>query len=104
VDCKVIYDAKHKVTHLCEALVVLNTIANAGTHEKKPLPGRFDVLTGGSPPPPSVLSKWKNRDSTSLIYTLSNTVNRKDSIGHIRSSCEELAFQLGNSNLYFVKS
>jgi hypothetical protein len=47
---------------------------------------------------------WKNRDSTSLIYTLSNTVNRKDSIGHIRSSCEELAFQLGNSNLYFVKS
>lgn len=74
VDCKVIYDAKHKVTHFCGALVVLNTIANAGPHEKKPLPRRVDVLTGGSPPPPSVLSNMEEQGyNITHIYGLTET-------------------------------
>ena len=76
VDCKVIYDAlvKHRVTHLCGAPVVLNTIANARPHEKKPLPGRVDVLTGGAPPPPSVLSSMEEQGfSITHSYGLTET-------------------------------
>ncbi|CAM6043279.1 unnamed protein product [Sphagnum compactum] len=61
METKTVYDliAKHRVTHLCGAPVVLNTITSAGSREKKKLPGRVHVLTGGAPPPPSVLSKME---------------------------------------------
>lgn len=63
VEVKAIYDSivKHKVTHLCGAPVVLNMIASAGPHERKPLPGRVSALTGGAPPPPSVISSMEEK-------------------------------------------
>ncbi|GLJ30138.1 hypothetical protein SUGI_0596090 [Cryptomeria japonica] len=60
-DAKVIFDsiADHKVTHLCGAPVVLSMIANAAPSETRPLPGRVELLTGGAPPPASILFKME---------------------------------------------
>ncbi|KAF5740945.1 acyl-activating enzyme 1 peroxisomal [Tripterygium wilfordii] len=46
---------QHKVTHMGGAPTVLNMIINAPNNEKKPLPGKVSVMTGGAPPPPRVL-------------------------------------------------
>ncbi|KAJ7295987.1 hypothetical protein O6H91_04G112000 [Diphasiastrum complanatum] len=51
--------AEHKVTHLCGAPVVLNIIINSQPHERKPLPHKVEVFTGGAPPPPSILSQME---------------------------------------------
>lgn len=76
VEAKAIYDSivEHKVTHLCGAPVVLNTIANAGPHERKPLPGRVSTITGGAPPPPSVISSMEEKGfSVTHSYGLTET-------------------------------
>lgn len=52
--------ADHKVTHLSGAPVVLNILASAPAHEIKPLPSTVYVLTGGAPPPPSILSRMED--------------------------------------------
>ncbi|BBM98108.1 3-(methylthio)propionyl---CoA ligase [Marchantia polymorpha subsp. ruderalis] len=54
---KAVFDAiaQHRVTHLCGAPVVLNMIYSAHEREKKPLPHAVHILTGGAPPPASVL-------------------------------------------------
>eukprot|EP01018_Ginkgo_biloba_P006099 Gb_01708 [translate_table: standard] len=49
--------SKHRVTHLCCAPIVFNFLLNAKPHERKPLPGRVDILTGGAPPPAAVVCK-----------------------------------------------
>ncbi|KAG0484296.1 hypothetical protein HPP92_008375 [Vanilla planifolia] len=46
----------HKVTHMSAAPTVLSMITHAPASLRKPLPGRVNVLTGGAPPPPEVLS------------------------------------------------
>lgn len=76
VEAKAIYDSivKHKVTHLCGAPVVFNTIANAPPQDKKKLPGRVFTITGGAPPPPSVLSNMESMGFTVLhSYGLTET-------------------------------
>ncbi|KAL9275130.1 Butanoate--CoA ligase AAE1-like protein [Drosera capensis] len=57
VTAKGIFDSivKHKVTHMAGAPTVLNMIINANSDEKKPLPRKVMVMTGGAPPPPQVL-------------------------------------------------
>jgi fatty-acyl-CoA synthase len=53
-----IYDAiaRHKVTHLCGAPIVMSTLLNAGAHEKKPLPHTVEFVTAAAPPPEAVLA------------------------------------------------
>ncbi|TVU48477.1 hypothetical protein EJB05_08115, partial [Eragrostis curvula] len=51
--------ARHGVTNMGGAPTVLNMIANAPASERKPLPGRVRVSTGGAPPPPQVLAKME---------------------------------------------
>eukprot|EP00249_Psilotum_nudum_P015143 c25186_g1_i1 orf=114-1790(+) len=57
VTAEVVYDAiaEHNVTHLCGAPVVLNILASASGHEIRPLSSKVHVITGGAPPPPSIL-------------------------------------------------
>ncbi|GLJ08552.1 hypothetical protein SUGI_0091170 [Cryptomeria japonica] len=73
---KDIYDAicEHKVTHLCAAPTVLNIISNALPHERRPLPHRVEVMTGGSPPPPLMLTTMEKLGfNITHIYGLTET-------------------------------
>ncbi|XP_055823753.1 butanoate--CoA ligase AAE1-like [Solanum dulcamara] len=47
----------NKVTHMSAAPTVLNMMANSPPNDRKPLPHKVQILTGGSPPPPQILSK-----------------------------------------------
>ncbi|KAH7365351.1 hypothetical protein KP509_18G022500 [Ceratopteris richardii] len=51
---------KHKVTHLSGAPIVLNILASAPPSDVKKLPSKVQVLTGGAPPPPSILSRMED--------------------------------------------
>ncbi|KAL5209245.1 hypothetical protein ABZP36_004868 [Zizania latifolia] len=59
---KVIFEqiARHGVTNMGAAPTVLNMIVNAPASERKPLPGRVLISTGGAPPPPQVLAKMED--------------------------------------------
>lgn len=61
VSAKAIFDniATHKVSFMGGAPTVLNMIVNAPIYERKPLPGRVTVMTGGAPPPAPVLFKME---------------------------------------------
>lgn len=61
VSPKAIFDniVLHKVTHLGAAPTVLNMIVNAPVEDRRPLPHKVRVCTGGSPPPPQVLAKME---------------------------------------------
>ncbi len=56
------YDAiaSHKVTHLCGAPIVMATLLNAPTAEKKPLPHVVEFFTAAAPPPEAVLAAMKD--------------------------------------------
>ncbi|XP_062209768.1 butanoate--CoA ligase AAE1-like isoform X1 [Phragmites australis] len=58
---KVIFEqiARHGVTNMGGAPTVLNMIVNAPASERKPLPRRVRISTGGAPPPPQVLAKME---------------------------------------------
>jgi len=53
-----IFDAivSHKVTHLCGAPIVMSTLLNAASQEKKPLPHSIEFVTAAAPPPEAVLA------------------------------------------------
>jgi fatty-acyl-CoA synthase len=55
------YDAiaTHKVTHLCGAPIVMATLLNAPSQEKKPLPHVVEFFTAAAPPPEAVLAAMK---------------------------------------------
>ncbi|XP_074291919.1 isovalerate--CoA ligase AAE2-like isoform X2 [Silene latifolia] len=59
---KAIFDniVLHKVTHMGAAPTVLNMIVNAPLSDQRPLPHKVRLLTGGSPPPPQILSKMED--------------------------------------------
>ncbi|CAM0902327.1 unnamed protein product [Alopecurus aequalis] len=59
VDAGEVYEtiARHGVTHLCGAPVVLNMLANAPEGVRRALPGKVRILTAGAPPPPTVLHR-----------------------------------------------
>lgn len=64
----------HKVTHMCGAPTVLNMIVNSPIAIKKPLPHKVEILTGGAPPPPIILSKIEELGfHVSHIYGLTET-------------------------------
>ena len=47
--------AEEGVTHMCGAPVVLNMLVHATDEEKRPLPHRVEVATGGAAPPSAVI-------------------------------------------------
>nr|UPT51112.1 acyl-activating enzyme 1 [Pogostemon cablin] len=62
----------HQVTHMGGAPTVLNMIINSS--DRKPLPHRVDIMTGGSPPPPSILSQIEELGfRVSHLYGLTET-------------------------------
>ncbi len=56
-----IYDAiaRHNVTHLCGAPIVMSALLNAADAEKKPLPHTVEFVTAAAPPPEAVLAAMK---------------------------------------------
>ena len=63
VDARAIYEliAKHGVTHMSGAPIVLNTIVNAKDDEIRAFPQRVKVTTAASPPPASIIEKIEAR-------------------------------------------
>jgi len=51
--------ARHRVTHLCGAPIVMSALVNALEHEKKPLPHMVEFVTAAAPPPESVLAAMR---------------------------------------------
>jgi fatty-acyl-CoA synthase len=47
--------ARHKVTHLCGAPIVLNLLVHAPESVKQALPHRVEVATGGAAPPSAII-------------------------------------------------
>ncbi|TYI01334.1 hypothetical protein ES332_A11G193200v1 [Gossypium tomentosum] len=51
--------ASHKVTHMCCAPIVFNILIEAKPHERREFTSTVQVLTGGAPPPASLLEKME---------------------------------------------
>jgi fatty-acyl-CoA synthase len=70
------YDAiaRHKVTHLCGAPIVMATLLNAPAEEKKPLPHAVEFFTAAAPPPEAVLAAMKAAGfNVTHLYGLTET-------------------------------
>ncbi|WJX88336.1 Isovalerate--CoA ligase aae2 [Trifolium repens] len=76
VSPKNIFDniVQHNVTYMGGAPTVLNMIANSKLTDRKKLNHKVAVLTGGSPPPPQILSMMEeNGFSITHMYGLTET-------------------------------
>ncbi|MEA2834808.1 MAG: 3-(methylthio)propionyl---CoA ligase [Methylobacteriaceae bacterium] len=66
--------AKHGVTHLCGAPIVMSILLNTSDAEKKPLPQRVEFFTAAAPPPEAVLAEMKaNGFNVTHLYGLTET-------------------------------
>jgi fatty-acyl-CoA synthase len=66
--------AKHKVTHLCGAPIVMATLLNAPENEKRPLPHVVEFFTAAAPPPEAVLAAMKTAGfNVTHLYGLTET-------------------------------
>lgn len=64
----------HKVTHMGGAPTVLNMIVNSPASDRRQLPHKLDIMTGGSPPPPQILLKMEELGfRVSHLYGLTET-------------------------------
>ncbi|KAI3969754.1 hypothetical protein MKW92_004958 [Papaver armeniacum] len=73
---KGIYDsiALHKVTHMGAAPTVLNMIVNAPGNDRRPLPCKVNIMTGGSAPPAGIIFKMEELGfNVSHLYGLTET-------------------------------
>jgi fatty-acyl-CoA synthase len=71
-----IYDAiaRHKVTHLCGAPIVMSTLLNARAEEKQRLPHVVEFVTAAAPPPEAVLADMKAAGfNVTHVYGLTET-------------------------------
>jgi fatty-acyl-CoA synthase len=59
VRAEAMYDliARHRVTHLCGAPIVMATLLNAPEEQKKPISHTVEFITAGAPPPAAVLAR-----------------------------------------------
>ena len=76
VRAKAVYDAlaDHKVTHLCGAPIVMSTLINARTEERRELPHRVEFITAAAPPPESVLAGMADAGfNVTHVYGLTET-------------------------------
>src|SRR5258708_1809917 len=66
--------ARHNVTHLCGAPIVMSTLLNAAAHEKKPLPHTVEFVTAAAPPPEAVLAAMRAAGfNVTHVYGLTET-------------------------------
>ncbi|MEM8687630.1 MAG: acyl-CoA synthetase [Pseudomonadota bacterium] len=76
VRAKAIFDAiaEHKVTHMCGAPIVMSTLLNAPTEEKRALPHTVQFITAAAPPPESVLAGMAEAGfNVTHVYGLTET-------------------------------
>ncbi len=66
--------ADHRVTHLCGAPIVMATLLNAPSQEKRPLPHVVEFFTAAAPPPEAVLAAMKSAGfNVTHLYGLTET-------------------------------
>ncbi|KAE9450234.1 hypothetical protein C3L33_17857, partial [Rhododendron williamsianum] len=76
VSPKAIFDniALHKVTNMSGAPTILSMIVNSPTSDRRPLPHKVEVMTGGSPPPPQIFLQMEEMGfGVSQLYGLTET-------------------------------
>jgi len=76
VRAKAIYDAlaEHKVTHLCGAPIVMQTLVNASDDERRALPHKIEFITAAAPPPEAVLAAMAEAGfNVTHVYGLTET-------------------------------
>ena len=76
VNAKDIFEsiAAHNVTNMGAAPTVLNMIVNSPVSVQRPLPHKVAIATGGSPPPPQILSKMEELGfDVTHLYGLTET-------------------------------
>jgi fatty-acyl-CoA synthase len=66
--------ARHKVTHLCGAPIVMSTLLNAQDGDRQPLPHVVEFVTAAAPPPEAVLAAMKGAGfNVTHVYGLTET-------------------------------
>ena len=76
VDAAAIYRLieEHRVTHLCGAPVVLNTLINAPEEAKRPFDHPVEIMTAAAPPPAAVLQAMEAEGARiTHVYGLTET-------------------------------
>jgi fatty-acyl-CoA synthase len=76
VRAKAIFDAlaEHKVTHLCGAPIVMQTLVNAADAERRALPHKIEFITAAAPPPEAVLAAMAEAGfNVTHVYGLTET-------------------------------
>ncbi|PON82715.1 2,3-dihydroxybenzoate-AMP ligase [Trema orientale] len=76
VSPRAIFDniSMHKVTHMGAVPTVMNMIVNSPASDRRLLPHKVEVLTGGAPPPPQILARMEEMGfRINQIYGLTET-------------------------------
>ncbi|WP_306149338.1 MULTISPECIES: acyl-CoA synthetase [unclassified Roseibium] len=70
--------AKHQVSHLGGAPIVLSMLVNTPEADRKPLPGPVKIMTAGAPPPAAVLAATK-----ALGFEVMQVYGLTETYGHV---------------------